>query len=77
MNMEDSTSGPCALPLWIALAGVFLLCGCSTVGNQNIGKGLLGAARITPANIRSRTDEAALHKKAEADSFPTAAEAGM
>ena len=58
-------------------AGVLLLGGCGVTLNSTPWRGPISTGRMLPARIGSKLDEAALRKRAEADSFPTAAEAGF
>jgi len=78
MSSNDRPAWPIWARRWIALVGLVLsLCGCGTMGNTTSGAGPLGATTISPAKIGYKLDQSALRKQVEADSFPTAAEAGI
>ena len=64
-------------PLMLAAVMVLLLGGCGVTLNRTPRGGPISVGRMLPARIGLKLDEAALRKRAELDSFPTPAEAGL
>ncbi len=64
-------------PVMLAAVMVLLLGGCGVTPKSTPRGGPIGAGRTLPARIGSKLDESVLRKRAKADSFPTAAEAGL
>ena len=65
-------------PVVLAAVMALLLGGCGTMlDHAPRASAIGGAGRMLPAGIGTKLDEAAVRKRAEADPFPTAAEAGL